>query len=84
MPKHMPGMDMMDTTALTRIPAPQQVQRSQTVLPVSLGTGVMDHSCCTKGDEGKDWSRAAATGRAPPRVDQYDLPGTSEANFTML
>lgn len=65
MPKHMPGMDMMATTDLTRIPAPQQVQQNQTVSPVSLGTGVMGHSCCTKGDEGKDWSWAAETGRAP-------------------
>lgn len=48
MPKHMPGTGMMDTTALIRIPAPQQVQQNQTVSPISLGTGVMAHSCCTK------------------------------------
>lgn len=51
MPKDMPGTGMMDTTALTRIPAPQQVQQNQIVSPISLGTGVMALFCYTKGVE---------------------------------
>lgn len=65
MPKHTPGRGMMDTTALTRIPAPQQVQQNQIVSPVSLGTGVVALFCRTKGDEGKHWSQSKETGRAP-------------------
>lgn len=56
---------MMDTTALTRIPAPQQVQQNQIVSPISLGTGVMALFCYTKGVEWKDWSWSTETGRAP-------------------
>lgn len=56
---------MMDMTALNRIQAPQQVQQNQIVSPVSLGTGVMGHSCCTKGGERQDWSWATETRRVP-------------------
>lgn len=65
MPKLMPGMDMMDTTTLTRFLAPQQVQQNQTLSSVSLGTGVVGHSYCPKRDEGKDCSWAAESERAP-------------------
>lgn len=65
MPKYASETAMMDTTALTGIPAPQQVQQNQIVSPLSLGTGVMGHSCCTKRGEGKEWAWAAETAGAP-------------------